>query len=489
MDHRSALLPGLGARAAAGASQAAGAERLAGTVEGTLPASLLERIIGRPSAHWTEEDLVDLVRERGIRIVSLMHTGGDGWLKTLDFVPRSLGHLHDILAGGERADGSSLFSGLGIKAGASDIVLRPRVESAFIDPFSPLPTLVLLCGHAGRDGHPLPESPDTILRLAVERLRAETGAELQSHGEVEYFLGKRSEESDMYGVSDRGYHAASPFVFGEELRRHALALLAEIGVRVKYGHSEVGYVEPAEAEGIIWEQHEIELALAPLPEAADGVALTHWVLRNLAHRRGLRCSFDPILRRGHAGNGLHFHLSPVVDGDHVGGRVADGAMHPAARWLIAGLVQFGGALMAFGNRSESSFVRLTQAKEAPNTIVWGEFDRSALVRLPIVATTAEGRAVGPSTIEFRLPDGSAHPHLLLAGVAQAMVHGHGTKEIEALLERTSIAAAKAKARTATSVPRNAAEVADALSRARKVLEDGGVFPASLIDQVIGRLRG
>ena len=88
-------------------------------------------------------------------------------------------------------------------------------------------------------------------------------------------------------------------------------MLAEIGVPVKYGHSEVGYVPAAEADGVIWEQHEIELGLAPLPAAADAVVLTQWVLRNLAHRAGMRCSFDPILRRGHAGTGLHFHFSPV----------------------------------------------------------------------------------------------------------------------------------------------------------------------------------
>ncbi len=87
----------------------------------------------------------------------------------------------------------------------------------------------------------------------------------------------------------------------------------------------------------------------------------------------------------------------------------------------------GGALMAFGNRTEGSLIRLTQAKEAPNAIVWGEFDRSALVRLPIVARTEDGRPVSPPTIEFRLPDGSAHPHLLLAGVAQVMVEATGER--------------------------------------------------------------
>jgi glutamine synthetase len=453
----------------------------------SLPASLLERLIGRPAATWTAEDLLALAIERGVRLVSLMHVGGDGWLKALDFVPQSREHLRDILSGGERADGSSLFPELGLPVGASDILLRPRPASAFLDPFAEVPTLVLLCGHADRTGTPLPQSPDTIARRASERVRQETGVAIHALGEVEYFLGRRAGESDVYGTGDRGYHATSPFVFGEPLRRRAMAILAEMGVPVKYGHSEVGYVEASETDGEIWEQHEIELGLAPLPEAADGVALTHWVLRNLAHRQGMRCSFDPILRRGHAGTGLHFHLSPVKDGLHLGGRGPDGSLSREAEWLIAGLVRFGGALMAFGNRTEGSLIRLTQAKEAPNAIVWGDYDRSALVRLPIVASNAEGRLVSPPTIEFRLPDGSAHPHLLLAGVAQAMVSARASGDVAELLVHTSTAALKRGERIPTPVPTRFLEVAAALSVQRATFEAGGVFPPVLLDQVIARL--
>ena len=69
---------------------------------------------------------------------------------------------------------------------ASDIVLRPRLYTAFFDPFAPHPTLALLCGHFGRDGEPLPESPDTILRRAQERVRAEAGIETRSVVEMKH---------------------------------------------------------------------------------------------------------------------------------------------------------------------------------------------------------------------------------------------------------------------------------------------------------------
>jgi glutamine synthetase len=440
--------------------------------------------LGRPRTEWTLDDIVSVFRSRDVRVLSLMHVGGDGWLKTLDFVPSGERHLRDIIEGGERADGSSLFRGMGIPSDASDIVLRPRVETAFLDPFAPLPTMVLLCDHVDRGGTPLDQSPNTIIRRAAALLRDEAGIDLWALGEVEYFLGKRWDENDIYGADDRGYHATSPFVFGEAVRRRALATLADLGVGVKYGHAEVGYIEARETQGVIWEQHEIELALAPLLDAADGILLTQWVLRNLAHQSGMRCTMDPMMREGHAGNGLHFHLVPVQHGAPLPIRQPDGTLSDPARWLIGGLVQLGGALMAFGNRVRESFARLRQAKEAPNAIVWGEFDRSALIRLPVVARDIHGREVTTPTIEFRLPDGSALPHLLLAGAALATVQGRLTTELDTVLARTRAGSASG----AEPVPRSFAEVGEALARCRGMLERGDAFPPPLVDAVLSSLR-
>jgi glutamine synthetase len=451
-----------------------------------LPACTLVRLLGKPANDWTIDDLVDLVPALGIRLVSLMHIGGDGWPKTLDFVPRDSKHLHEVLAAGERADGSSLFGDLGIAVGSSDIVIRPRLSTAFLDPFADHPTLVLLAAHYGRDGAPLAQSPTTLVRLAYERLKRETGVDLHALGEVEYFLGKRPDETDVYGAGDRGYHASAPFVFGEKMRREALRVLAEIGVPVKYGHAEVGHIQPDEVDARVWEQHEIELALQPLPEAADSVVITQWTLRNLARRHGMRCTFEPVLRKGHAGSGMHFHLSSVIDGIHAPHSV-NGSLTTESKWLIAGLVQLAGASMAFGNRSLASFVRLSQAKEAPNNVTWGQFNRKALIRLPIVATDERGRAVSPETIEFRLPDGSAHPHLVLGLIAQAMMAGRRLANVDTVIEKTKARAEEGG--NGYTVPKTFKDIAAALRASRAALEDGGVFPAALIDRVADTLDG
>lgn len=453
---------------------------------GTRSMESLEYTFGKPRSAWTAGDLVRFAQERNIRLLALMHVGGDGRLKVLDFAPRDSAHLAEILAGGDRADGSNIISG--IKAGSSDLLLKPRPRAAFLDPFSPVPTLVVLCRHADREGNPLSHSPDTIVRKAADRVQQELGVELWSLGEVEFFLGREARKDDAPRKGDSGYHAASPVVFGEELRREALMILSAIGVPTRYAHSEVGVIDGRESDGMIWEQHEIELGLAPLPVAADAVVLTRWVLENLAQRRGYRCSFDPVVRAGHAGNGLHFHLSPRVSGEPMAVFQPDDSLTDAARWLIGGLVRTAGALMAFGNREHSSFVRLKQGKEAPTSVTWGRFDRRALIRLPVVPTTDGAHAASPPTIEFRLPDGSAHPHLVLAGVAQAMVGGRGIPGLDELLRKTTAGARIATGDSLPRVPDSFAGIAAALEEQRGVLEGGGVFPATFIDHALPGLR-
>jgi glutamine synthetase len=160
---------------------------------------------------------------------------------------------------------------------------------------------------------------------------------------------------------------------------------------------------------------------------------------------------------------------------------------PEAKWLIGGLVSFGAAMMAFGNRSRDSFVRLGQGKEAPGAVTWGRYNRRALVRIPIIPTDQNGRQTSPGTIEFRLPDGSAHPHLLLAGIAQAFVEGRRMPDLDSRLARTAVTAL-GQAIDENRVPLTFPEGADALAGCRSVLEAGGVFSPNMVDRVIALLR-
>jgi glutamine synthetase len=120
-------------------------------------------------------------------------------------------------------------------------------------------------------------------------------------------------------------------------------------------------------------------------------------------------------------------------------------------------------------------------------LTWGRYNRKALIRIPIVPTNAEGQPTAAETIEFRLPDGSTHPHLLLAGIAQAIVAGHAVPNPAELLARTAVTAEGASA-AATRVPLTFGEVADEVDRSRDVLQAGSVFTPNLLDRVVALLR-
>ena len=73
---------------------------------------------------FTKDDIVRFIADKGIRMVNFMYPGGDGKLKTLNFVINDASYLDTILTCGERVDGSSLFSF--VEAGSSDLYVIPR---------------------------------------------------------------------------------------------------------------------------------------------------------------------------------------------------------------------------------------------------------------------------------------------------------------------------------------------------------------------------
>ena len=123
----------------------------------------------KPAAEFTKADIIDYIVKNDIRMVNFMYPGGDGKLKTLNFVINDLAYLDTILTCGERVDGSSLFSF--IQAGSSDLYVLPRFRTAFLDPFAEIPTLSLLCSYFDKDGNPLESSPEHTLHKAAKALR------------------------------------------------------------------------------------------------------------------------------------------------------------------------------------------------------------------------------------------------------------------------------------------------------------------------------
>ena len=148
--------------------------------------NLLVRFLGKPAKEFTCSDIVRYCKENAVGFVNFHYCGWAGKLKTLNFVIGSQDHLENILSAGERVDGSSLFPF--IEAGKSDLYVLPRYSTAFVNPFSEVPSIDLLCSFFDREGNMFESSPQYILHKAHNAFKQSTGLEMQAMGELEYYV-------------------------------------------------------------------------------------------------------------------------------------------------------------------------------------------------------------------------------------------------------------------------------------------------------------
>ena len=333
------------------------------------------KALQKPAGDFTRQDLIRFIEQNDIRMLNFRYVAGDGRLKKLNFVINSKAHLEKVLAMGERVDGSSLFPF--VSADSSDLYVVPRFRTAFVNPFTEVPTLDLICSFYNSQGEQLESAPEDIRQKAQRRLRERTGLTMEALGELEYYL--FSEIDSIYPiVEQKGYHESHPFSKWGLVRREAMQVISEMGGTIKYGHAEVGNIISGDLEMV---QHEIEFLPAPIEEAADQLVMAKWAIREVAYRHQLEVSFAPKIIAGQAGSGLHVHTRFMRDGENV---MADaGGLTDTARRVIAGFLLSAESLTAFGNTVPTSFLRLVPHQEAPTSICWGDRNRSVLVRVPL----------------------------------------------------------------------------------------------------------
>ena len=472
-----------------------------------LNANRVVAFLQKMPQEFTKQDIIRFIEENQIKMVNFMYPGGDGKLKTLNFVISDRAYLETILTCGERVDGSSLFSF--IQASASDLYVLPRFSTAFVDPFSEIPTLCLLCSYFDKDGQPLSSSPEQTLRRAAQAFRDVTGMDYEAMGELEYYVIKPTEE--VYpAIDQRGYHESAPYAKTNDFRTRCMYYIAQTGGQIKYGHSEVGNFTQ---DGLTYEQNEIEFLPVPVCEAADQLMIAKWVIRNLAWREGLNVTFAPKITTGKAGSGLHVHMRITKDGRNMmltdqprpqfGTPLSDDALR-----MIGGMMDLAPSITAFGNKNPTSYFRLVPHQEAPTNVCWGDRNRSVLVRVPLGWTaksdmSALANPLEPAsdfdttqkqTVEMRSPDGSADIYQLLAGLCVACRHGFEMQNALELAEKNYVdvnihdAANADKLATLAQLPDSCEASADCLEKQRAAFEAHGVFSATMIDGIIAQLR-
>ncbi|MBP1619750.1 MAG: L-glutamine synthetase [Acidobacteria bacterium] len=443
---------------------------------------------------------VAFIDEHDIRMVDLRYCDLWGRWRHVT-LPAGL-FTPELAATGVGFDGSSVgFASVS----AGDMVLLPDLTTGLVDPFGETATLAFICSAAdAKLRTPVALDPRTVAARAEEYLRSTGIGDTSLWGpEFEFYLFDGvAYENGMNVASYRvespegkwrshqlgsgysiplhgGYQAIPPHDHLHDARTRITLHLQAMGVEIKYHHHEVG--GPGQCE--------IETPMLPLLRAGDATMIVKYVARMAASRLGMTATFMPKPLFGEAGSGMHFHVQLLRDGVNLcWDEHGYGHSSALARSCIAGLLQHGGAVMAFTSPSTNSYRRLVPGFEAPVTAIFSVGNRSAAVRIPGYANRPE-----TARFEFRPPDATANPYLALAAMLMAAVDG-----VRRELDPTTLgfgpidedvfawpAERRAKIK---ALPTSLDEAVDALEADHGFLLAGGVFTEELIARWIARKR-
>jgi glutamine synthetase len=471
-------------------------------------ANPLSAVLDKSSRDFQRADFLKIIEHKQIERITFHYTALDGKLKELRLPFSSRSEAENILAEGERVDGSSLFKGM-IDVSLSDLYVVPEYKTAFLNPFDNK-SLDFICRFLTKEGHRAPFTLDNILAKAYQLFRENTGLELYALGELEFFLISGRDQKAYPLQKQQGYHEAEPFMKSGEILNEMVRYITQTTGAVKYIHSEVGSIETIQSKmdeinGKSAEQLEVEFLSKPVEEMADALVLGRWLIRNVAYKHGCLATFTPKLAEGVAGNGFHFHLELKKNKKNIMVDSDGGLSEPALR-LIGGLCEYADSLTAFGNTTASSYLRLVPDQEAPTRLFWSDMDRNAMIRVPLAWLNVShlARILNPQeetdveytenrqTVELRTPDGSALIHLLLAGIVMAAEWSLKDKNSLKLAKKHYVKSGLSNDNTTVksfpNLPGSCDESSRILLEKRALYERETVFPPSAIDYVVQLLQ-
>ena len=355
-------------------------------------------------AKYTKEDIINLVKENGVKFIRLQFTDIFGTLKNVAITDKQLEKALDNEC---MFDGSSIDGFVRIEE--SDMNLRPNLDTFVIFPWRPQQGKVarLICDVYRPDGTPFDGDPRYALKKAIADA-AELGYTMNVGPECEFFLFETDEHGNPTTITQDkgGYFDLAPTDLGENARRDMTLALEEMGFEIEASHHEV-------AEG----QNEIDFKYGDALTTADRIMTFKLVVKSIAQRHGLHASFMPKPIYGINGSGMHVNMSLFKDGKNAFVDENDpNGLSPIAYNFIAGLLKHIKGIAAVTNPLVNSYKRLVPGYEAPVYLAWSCKNRTPLIRVPAA------RGAG-TRVELRCPDPSSNPYLVLACLLQAGLDG------------------------------------------------------------------
>lgn len=444
----------------------------------------------------TPADILALIREKNIQMIDFRLVDVPGRQHHVTVPAAEIDE--DKLTNGIAFDGSSIQGFRSIEE--SDMVMRPDLSTAYVDAFTAVPTLDLMCDiydpagvRYSRDPRYIAQRAELYLKQIGVATEAYFGPELEffvfddvrfgldqagafysvDSSEANWNTGKAEGPNLGYKVKNKGgYFPVQPTDSQQDLRTEMVQELMSAGIRVERHHHEVATAGQAE----------INFRFDSLTNVADTVLLYKYIVRNVARRHGKVATFMPKPVFGDNGSGMHVHQSLFKNGSPLFFEEGQyGNMSKMALQYIGGILYHAPAILAFATPSTNSFKRLVPGFEAPVNLVFSKGNRSAAVRVPVAGVTPKA-----ARIEFRTPDSMSNPYLAFAAMLMAGLDGI-QKEMDPFalgygpLDKNIYELTAAEKEGIRSVPGSLEEVLAALESDHEFLLAGGVFDRDFID--------
>ena len=445
-------------------------------------------------------DVMALIKEKGIRAVDVRFVDLPGlWqhftLSTKEF-------SEDAFEEGLGFDGSSIRGFQQIQE--SDMLLMPDPSTAFVDPFTEAPTLVLIANvkdpvtgeSYSRDPRYLAQKAESYLKSTGIGDTAYFGPEPEffifddvrfsqgyDHGfyyidAKEGFWNSGKDEGPNLGYKPRykeGYFPVPPMDSHQDLRTEMMLELENVGVDIELHHHEVGTAG----------QTEIDMRFDSLVSMCDKLLKYKYVVKNVARRHDKTVTFMPKPIFQDNGSGMHVHQSVWKGSSNTffeAGTYAD--LSKTALYYIGGLLKHAPALLAFCNPTTNSYRRLVPGYEAPINLIYSQRNRSAAVRIP-----AYSRSEKAKRIECRFPDPTCNGYLAFSAMLMAGLDGIQNKITPpGPLDKDLYDLPAEEMAKIESTPGTLPEVLDRLEADHDFLLKGDVFTPDVIENWISYKR-